>query len=85
MAPALSAFMAVKYEEEMVCSLIASGSHIVLGLEMILDKEAKKTHEQFATQIEARLRSGEGPSVEVWSIGRSLNDVRQLLFQTCSY
>jgi hypothetical protein len=64
--------------------------HIVLKLEMILDKEAKITHEQFATQIEARLGSGEGevakgPDMKVWSKGRGLNDVRQLLFQTCSY
>ncbi|KAG1833787.1 hypothetical protein EV424DRAFT_1612730, partial [Suillus variegatus] len=59
MAPALSAFMAVKDEEEM---------------------EPKITHEQFATQIEARLGSGEGevakgPDMKAWSKGRGLNDV----------
>jgi hypothetical protein len=48
---------------------------------MILDKEAKITHEQFASQIEARLGSGEGddakgPDMKVWSKGRGLSDVR---------
>ncbi|KAG1835734.1 FACT complex subunit SPT16 [Suillus variegatus] len=87
MAPALSAFMAVKDEEEMKCIRTAANltstllvHHIVLKLEMILDKEAKITHEQFATQIEARLGSGEGevakgPDMKVWSKGRGLNDV----------
>ncbi|KAG1859511.1 FACT complex subunit-domain-containing protein [Suillus tomentosus] len=67
MAPALSAFMAVKDEEEMKCIRTAANltstllvHHIVLKLEMMLDKEAKITHEQFATQIEARLGLGEG-------------------------
>ncbi|KAG1811481.1 uncharacterized protein BJ212DRAFT_1522264 [Suillus subaureus] len=41
---------------------------------MILDKEAKITHEQFATQIEVCLGSGEGPNKKVWSKGWGLND-----------
>ncbi|KAG2159786.1 uncharacterized protein EDB93DRAFT_1244564 [Suillus bovinus] len=87
MAPALSAFMAVKDKEEMKCIHTAANltstllvHHIILKLEMILDKEAKITHEQFATQIEVRLGSGEGevakgPDMKAWSKGRGLNDV----------
>ncbi|KAJ8589733.1 FACT complex subunit SPT16 [Rhizopogon salebrosus TDB-379] len=87
MAPALSALMAVKDEEEMKCIRTAANltstllvHHIVVKLEMILDKEAKITHEQFASQIEARLGSGEGddakgPDMKVWSKGRGLSDV----------
>lgn len=64
--------------------------HIVLKLEMILDKEAKITHEQFASQIEARLGSGEGddakgPDMKVWSKGRGLNDVRAALWNLLVY
>ncbi|KAG1853256.1 FACT complex subunit-domain-containing protein [Suillus tomentosus] len=95
MAPALSAFMAVKDEEEMTCIRTAANltstllvHHIVLKLEMILDKEAKITHEQFATQIEARLGSGEGevakgPDMKVWSKGRGLNDVDWASTEIC--
>lgn len=50
---------------------------------MILDREAKTTHEAFATQIEARLGSGEGesakgPDMKVWTKGRGLSDVRAI-------
>ena len=55
--------------------------HIAPKLEMILDREAKITHEAFAAQIEARLGSGSGdnargPDMKVWNNGRGLNDVR---------
>lgn len=54
--------------------------HIAPKLEMILDREAKITHEAFAAQIEARLGSGtgenaRGPDMKVWNNGRGLNDV----------
>jgi len=58
--------------------------HIALKLEMILDKEAKISHEMFAAQIEARLGSGEGssakgPDMKVWNKGKGLTDVSVLL------
>lgn len=45
-----------------------------------MDREAKISHETFATQIEARIGYGEGdkakgPDMKVWSKGRGLNDV----------
>ena len=69
------------------CTRIASNltstllnHHIAPKLEMILDREAKITHEAFAAQIESRLGSGagenaRGPDMKVWSKGRGLNDV----------
>ena len=50
-------------------------------LETILDRETKITHEQFASQIEARLGYGEGdnakgPDMKIWSLNKALNDVR---------
>lgn len=59
--------------------------YIAVKLETILDKEGKISHEQFATQIEARLGSGEGdtakgPDMKVWSKGRGLNDVSAWTF-----
>lgn len=58
--------------------------HIAPKLEIILDKEAKISHEDFAAQIEARLGSGEGenargPDMKVWNKGRGLTDVHDLL------
>ena len=55
--------------------------HVATKLEMILDKEAKISHEAFATQIETRLGSGpgdntKGPDMKVWSKGKGLQDVR---------
>jgi hypothetical protein len=57
--------------------------HIATKLETILDREAKITHDAFATQIEMRLGSGEGenakgPDMRVWSKGRGLSDVGAL-------
>jgi len=54
--------------------------YVALKLETILDRETKISHEQFATQIEARLGSGEGetakgPDMKVWGKGRGINDV----------
>lgn len=54
--------------------------YVALKLETILDRETKMSHEQFATQIEARLGHGEGetakgPDMKVWSKGRGINDV----------
>lgn len=54
--------------------------HVILKLEAILDREAKISHEEFASQIERRLGSGEGdnakgPDMKVWSKGRGLTDV----------
>ncbi|EIW85375.1 FACT complex subunit SPT16 [Coniophora puteana RWD-64-598 SS2] len=87
LAPAMSTFMAVKDDDEIKLTRTAAAltstlltHHIAVKLEMILDKEAKITHEQFAAQIEGRLGSGEGdnakgPDMKVWSKGRGLNDV----------
>src|SRR6266481_5718842 len=58
--------------------------YVALKLETILDRETKISHEQFATQIEARLGSGEGetakgPDMKVWGKGRGINDVSYAL------
>lgn len=52
-----------------------------------MDRETKITHEQFASQIEARLGYGEGdnakgPDMKVWSKGRGLNEVSLSLLGT---
>ena len=54
--------------------------HIAPKLEMVLDREAKISHETFAVQIEAKLGSGEGenargPDMKLWNKGRGLNEV----------
>lgn len=54
--------------------------HVAVKLETILDREAKISHETFASTIEARLGYGEGdnakgPDMKVWSKGRGLTDV----------
>ena len=54
--------------------------YVAVKLETILDRETKISHDQFATQIEARLGSGEGesakgPDMKVWGKGRGINDV----------
>lgn len=66
--------------------------YIATKLETILDKEGKISHEDFSTQIEARLGSGEGdsakgPDMKVWSKGRNLKDVRLifLALSQCSH
>ncbi|KAH8117216.1 FACT complex subunit SPT16 [Phellopilus nigrolimitatus] len=86
-SPAVSTILAVKDEEELKCTRIATNLtstllnyHIAPKLETILDREAKITHDAFAAQIEARLGSGEGdnargPDMKVWGKGRGLNDV----------
>jgi nucleosome binding factor SPN SPT16 subunit len=106
-ASAISTFMSVKDDEELVRRLIKHqhviGSDVYSGLkkvtrnaanltvtllthyvavklETILDRETKISHDQFATQIEARLGSGEGesakgPDMKVWGKGRGINDV----------
>ncbi|KIJ60617.1 hypothetical protein HYDPIDRAFT_32041 [Hydnomerulius pinastri MD-312] len=87
MAPAISTLMAVKDEDELKIMRTAANltstlliHHIVVKLETILDKEAKITHEQFASQIELRIGTGDGegakgPDMKVWSKGRGLNDI----------
>ncbi|OCB84155.1 FACT complex subunit SPT16 [Sanghuangporus baumii] len=87
MSGAISAILAVKDEEELKCTRIASNltstlmnHHIAPKLETILDRESKITHETFAAQIEARLGSGEGenakgPDMKIWSKGRGLSEV----------
>ncbi|KAG6331187.1 hypothetical protein ID866_7902 [Astraeus odoratus] len=87
MAAAVSAYMAVKDEEELKAIRAAANltstlliHHIMVKLETILDKEAKITHEQFSSQIELRIGTGEGdgakgPDMRVWSKGRGLQDV----------
>lgn len=54
--------------------------YVLQKLETILDREAKISHEAFASQIEARLGYGEGdnakgPDMKVWSKGKGLTDV----------
>ncbi|KAI6043042.1 FACT complex subunit SPT16 [Pisolithus marmoratus] len=87
LAPAVSAYMAVKDEEELKIIRTAANltstlliHHIMVKLETILDKEAKITHDQFASQIELRIGTGDGddakgPDMRVWSKGRGLQDV----------
>lgn len=87
LAPAVSAYMAVKDEEELKIIRTAANltstlliHHIMVKLETILDKEAKITHDQFASQIELRIGTGEGddakgPDMRIWSKGRGLQDV----------
>ena len=106
-ASAISTFMSVKDDEELVrrsiniVMLFGSDAHsgiqkvtrtaanltvtllthyVAVKLETILDRETKISHDQFATQIEARLGSGEGesakgPDMKVWGKGRGINDV----------
>ncbi|THH01723.1 hypothetical protein EW026_g1029 [Hermanssonia centrifuga] len=69
---------AVRTAANLTSTLLAH--HVAVKLETILDREAKISHEAFATQIEARLGYGEGntakgPDMKVWSKGRGLNDV----------
>ncbi|KAI5983780.1 FACT complex subunit SPT16 [Pisolithus albus] len=87
LAQAVSAYMAVKDEEELKIIRTAANltstlliHHIMVKLETILDKEAKITHDQFASQIEFRIGTGEGddakgPDMRVWSKGRGLQEV----------
>ncbi|KAI0646896.1 FACT complex subunit SPT16 [Trametes meyenii] len=87
MAPAVAAFLAAKDDEELKYVRTASNltstllaHYVAPKLETILDREAKISHEAFATQIEARIGYGEGdkakgPDTKVWSKGRGLNDV----------
>ncbi|KIM49314.1 hypothetical protein M413DRAFT_438502 [Hebeloma cylindrosporum] len=87
MAPAISALLAVKDEEELrwtqtAASLISTllKYHVAPKLESILDKESKITHEMLSAQIETRLGSGEGssakgPDMKVWSKGKGLENV----------
>ncbi|KAI6036867.1 FACT complex subunit SPT16 [Pisolithus microcarpus] len=87
LAQAVSAYMAVKDEEELKIIRTAASltstlliHHVMVKLETILDKEAKITHDQFASQIEFRIGTGEGddakgPDMRVWSKGRGLQDV----------
>lgn len=53
---------------------------VVTKLETILDREAKVSHQQLATQIETRLGSGEGekakgPDVKIWAANKALANV----------
>ncbi|KAA1474845.1 FACT complex subunit SPT16 [Dentipellis sp. KUC8613] len=94
-APAISAFMAVKDDDELKCIRTAANltttlltHHIAVKLETILDREAKISHEQFAAQIEARLGSGDeanakGPDMRVWNKGRGLTDVDWMSTEFC--
>ncbi|KAH9079223.1 FACT complex subunit SPT16 [Lactarius deliciosus] len=83
-ASAISTFMSVKDDEELKVTRTAAN----LTLETILDRETKISHDQFATQIEARLGSGEGesakgPDMKVWGKGRGINDVDWLSTEFC--
>ncbi|KAI0273829.1 FACT complex subunit SPT16 [Gloeopeniophorella convolvens] len=94
-APSVSTFMAVKDDDELKATRTASNltvtlltHYVALKLETILDRETKISHEQFATQIEARLGSGEGetakgPDMKVWGKGRGINDVDWLSTEFC--
>ncbi|TFK25049.1 FACT complex subunit SPT16 [Coprinopsis marcescibilis] len=85
--PAVSAFMAVKDEEEL--KLIQTAAtltstllryHVAPKLEAILDKEAKITHDTLSAQIETRLGSGEGadakgPDMKVWGKAKGIENI----------
>ncbi|KAN0124045.1 FACT complex subunit SPT16 [Russula decolorans] len=94
-AASMSTFMGVKDDEELKSIRTAANltvtlltHYVALKLETILDRETKISHEQFATQIEARLGSGEGetakgPDMKVWNKGRGINDVDWLSTEFC--
>ncbi|KAK2467068.1 hypothetical protein APHAL10511_001326 [Amanita phalloides] len=94
-APTVSAFMAVKDEDELKAAQIAANLtstllkyHVSPKLESILDREAKVTHDAFSAQIEARLGSGEGssakgPDMKVWDKGKGLQDVDWQMAEFC--
>ncbi|EAU88389.2 FACT complex subunit SPT16 [Coprinopsis cinerea okayama7 len=87
MGPAVSAFMAVKDEEELKLVQIAANltstllkHHVAPKLESILDKESRISHDMLSAQIETRLGSGEGdnakgPDMKVWSKGKNLENI----------
>ncbi|KAK1232500.1 FACT complex subunit spt16 [Marasmius sp. AFHP31] len=95
MAPAVSAFMSVKDNDELKVMQTAANLtstllkyHVGPRLESILDKESKVTHGHLAAQIESRLGSGEGadakgPDMRVWSKGKGLNDIDWQLVEFC--
>ncbi|KAF8636567.1 hypothetical protein AX17_003378 [Amanita inopinata Kibby_2008] len=95
MAPAVSALMAVKDDEELKSAQTAAiltttllKYHVAPKLESILDREAKISHEMFSAQIEARLGSGEGssakgPDMKVWDKGKGLQDADWQLVEFC--
>ncbi|TFY82810.1 hypothetical protein EWM64_g1199 [Hericium alpestre] len=88
--PAISFFMAVKNDDELIAIRTAANltttlltHHIAPRLETILDRETKISHEQFAAQIEARLGSGDdsnarGPDMRIFNKGRGLSDTEVL-------
>ncbi|KAI0048191.1 FACT complex subunit SPT16 [Auriscalpium vulgare] len=94
-ALSISAFMAVKDDDELKATRIAANltstlltHYVAVKLETILDRETKISHEVFAAQIEARIGSGDGddakgPDMKVWSKGRGLNDVDWLATEYC--
>ncbi|KAF8275222.1 FACT complex subunit SPT16 [Lactarius quietus] len=94
-ASAISTFMSVKDDEELKVTRTAANltvtlltHYVAVKLETILDRETKISHDQFATQIEARLGSGEGesakgPDMKVWGKGRGINDVDWLSTEFC--
>ncbi|TRM59387.1 FACT complex subunit-domain-containing protein [Schizophyllum amplum] len=91
----ISAVLSTKDAEEMKAVTTAAALtstllryHVATKLEMILDKEAKISHEAFASQIETRLGSGEGdnakgPDMKVWNKGKGIQDVDFGLVDFC--
>ncbi|VDC07164.1 unnamed protein product [Peniophora sp. CBMAI 1063] len=91
----VSALMAVKDEDELKYVRSAANltscllaNYAATKLETIIDRELEISHESFASQMEARLGSGEGdsakgPDMKVWSKGRNLKDVEFDLVEFC--
>lgn len=55
--------------------------YVASQLESILDRGTQVSHEIFATRVEARIGSGEGPTakgpdMKVWGKGKGLENVR---------
>ncbi|TFL07405.1 FACT complex subunit SPT16 [Pterulicium gracile] len=83
----ISAILAIKDEEELAATSVSAKltstlfkNFVVTKLETILDREAKVSHQQLATQIETRLGSGEGekakgPDVKIWAANKALANV----------
>ncbi|ESK83469.1 fact complex subunit spt16 [Moniliophthora roreri MCA 2997] len=95
MAPAVSAFMAVKDDEELKFIQTAADltstllrHHVAPRLESILDRESKISHAHLSAQIESKLGSGEGdnakgPDMKVWDKGKRLKEVDWQAIEFC--
>ncbi|KZO99500.1 FACT complex subunit SPT16 [Calocera viscosa TUFC12733] len=85
-APALSALMSVKDEDELNNHRIASrlsshllANHFIPRLENIIDKDRKISHEALAAQLEDKLGRADddnpkGPDMKIWSVVKGITE-----------